>query len=180
MLVAESRGFSKERLNHPAVEFHHRSYTNLQMPGEIVDGVYGVESICHTPNKQCFYREAHSILKARGKLVVIDYFMANPPIIDADSDKLYEFQKGWQIADCHENYIEELALTGFENVQLKDITKEVQRGIFKSHVKAIEKLSTQNVEYSHLMIKHLRACIALQHLVSHKILSYCVLTASKA
>ena len=178
--VERAREFARERLTHSSVEFHHRDYTNLQMPGETVDGVYGIESICHAPNKLSFYKQAQSILKAGGKLVVIDYFMESAPIIDADSKNLNVFQAGWQIADCHENYLEELTLAGFENIQLKDITREVEKGIFRSHLNAIEKMEVQSSNYSKVMIKHLEACIALQHLVSRNILSYGVLTASKA
>ncbi len=178
--VESARIFAEKRLNQASVEFYHKDYTHLQMPGEMVDSVYAVESICHTPQKQAFYREAHSILKARGKLVLIDYFMINPPLADSDLEMLHNFQSGWQIADCHENYLEELAIAGFENVQLTDLSKDVQKGIARSHNKAIEKLSLKNVNYSGLMMGHLKACIALRHLVSRKIISYCVLTASKA
>ncbi|MDZ7743774.1 MAG: class I SAM-dependent methyltransferase [Bacteroidota bacterium] len=105
------------------------SYTNFR--DERFDLVFGIESFCHAGEKQDVYKEAFRLLKPGGQLLIIDS-------IKTDKGKLPENRKTiewllhrWAISglDDAEETTCKLGNTGFEDVNIEDLTARVRKSI---------------------------------------------------
>jgi tocopherol O-methyltransferase len=107
--------------------FEVQNYLHTSFSDNTFDVVWAVESSCYAREKLDFLREAFRILKPGGKIIVADFFN-NDDIPNVDQDPLMKkWVSTWAIqsyAGVNEFY-EKIGLAGFENAQMKDVTKPV-------------------------------------------------------
>lgn len=107
--------------------FEVQNYLHTSFPDNTFDIVWAVESSCYAPEKLDFLREAFRILKPGGKVIVADFFN-NDYIPNVDQDPLMKkWVSTWAIQSYAgvDEFYEKISLAGFENAQMKDVTKPV-------------------------------------------------------
>lgn len=117
---AEKRGVSH------LVTFETMDFCRTHYPDAAFDVVWGLESICHAPDKGAFVQEAYRLLKPGGRLVVADGFAKH--IEDKqDAYKMGKWLNGWGVdaledADQFKAHLEH---AGFRSIEYRDITSHV-------------------------------------------------------
>src|SRR6266568_3173876 len=121
------------------VSFEQQDYTHTTFPQASFDVVWGMESLCHAPDKQLVLAEARRLLRPGGRLGIVEYMRTNRPLAEIDEALLHSWLSGWAIPDIsttHEwlDWAQEL---GFHDVQLADITSNVRPSLRRLYRLAI-------------------------------------------
>ena len=106
-----------------------RDYIKTRYPNDYFDGIFALESVSYALNKKELIEEINRILKPSGKLVIIDGFRKNIPN-NSIIKKIYDFHcKNRGGADLPEidNFIKLLYKIGFEDIYIKNISKNIRR-----------------------------------------------------
>ena len=116
-----------------------QDYTHTTFPQASFDVIWGMESLCHAPDKQLVLAEARRLLRPGGRLGIIEYMRTNRPLAEIDEALLHSWLSGWAIPDIstsHEwlDWAQEL---GFHDVQLADITSNVRPSLRRLYRLAI-------------------------------------------
>ncbi len=148
--VANSRYLAS---NHPSVSFTaldlpHRNFKKNKVPKNITlcegdyndlscfdkdsfDIVFGVETICHSNNKERTIRELSRVLKPGGKLIIFDVYEPKPRTEMTEFEKqvssitlaaMRVTDKGQYIGDMRSH----LNHYGFSQIKITDLTKEIR------------------------------------------------------
>lgn len=111
------------------VKFWRGDYNNTPFEDNTFDGIYAIESVCHTPDKRDFMKEALRLLKPNGKLVLSDYFLNVPDHeLNPKDAKLYrDWIKRWSIQNLavYSEFERDLEDTGFRDIKNEDFSKEI-------------------------------------------------------
>jgi len=107
-------------------QFLGKNFADTKFPRNSFDVVWGLESICYAENKKDFLSEARRILKNKGRIIVADGFIKKS-LTDEEEGKMNNWLDGWAVPNLagvneFKKYLEEL---GFNNIEFKDITKNV-------------------------------------------------------
>ena len=107
--------------------FSAQDYTEMGMADGSFDIVWVLESICHCEDKSAFAREAYRVLRARGRLMVADFFLSREAVSEADASRIGEWTHGWAIPDLSsvDGFEATLAACGFSSIRYRDIRKNV-------------------------------------------------------
>ncbi len=106
------------------VQFVQADYHQTPFPDESFEVVWACESLCHSPDKKAFYREANRVLRPGGRLVMAEYFRSARPLDSKREDLLADWLSGWAIPDIdtrEEHSINALE-AGFAGLEIKDVT----------------------------------------------------------
>ncbi|UTW63404.1 methyltransferase domain-containing protein [bacterium SCSIO 12741] len=116
-----------------------RNYLATGYPDYSFDGVYAVESMCHSDHKKDFLAEAYRLLKPGGKLIVIDYFLPNRDLTTKEASPINKWLGFWAIPNLvRKDEFEKLCYdVGFENVIMKDYTPHILRSAKRMYHGAI-------------------------------------------
>ena len=79
------------------VKLEERDYHNTGYADQQFDGLYAMESMCHSPKKEEFLAEAYRLLKPGGTLVVIDYFQKPQELSSREDAQLHRWLSKWAI-----------------------------------------------------------------------------------
>jgi tocopherol O-methyltransferase len=161
------------------IKFLQEDYCSTSLASGSVDAIYTIESLCHAPVKQQFYKEAFRVLKPGGILLIIDYVDTLQNVDARTAEMRSVFQKGWTVNEYISKPAEDLAGVAFEQVSIKSIKPGVMPGILKSYDGAMKKISALNGSIPEIMRKHLDACIALKHLAQTGVIDYCIIKGRK-
>lgn len=116
----------KNELEHK-IKLSLMNYEETQFENNSFDLVYGIESICHSVNKEKFIKEALRILKPEGKLIVIDFFQSKPNMSKKEQHIMNEWLKRWAVDRL--SSVEEFVLNarnqGLQVIEKEDLTKNV-------------------------------------------------------
>lgn len=126
--VELARKFSREAGVSYSTHFEVMDYNNTSFPDNYFDVVTGIESICHTPSKRTFLKEAYRILKPGGRLVLADTLQAKATLTPREHDYLYTYGfEGCKISslDTPEQHLENLKELGYSQYQHEDMTRYV-------------------------------------------------------
>jgi cyclopropane fatty-acyl-phospholipid synthase-like methyltransferase len=74
-------------------------YTSAPLASGTFDVVWALESLCHAPHKDVFYREAARLLRPGGTLVVAEYMRTARPLPVEGERLVREWLDGWAIPD---------------------------------------------------------------------------------
>jgi len=104
-----------------------QDYTKTTFPNNTFDVVWAVESVCHTPNKKQFLKEAYRILKPGGKLIMADGFLTKAY---EDYNKVFKkflrlWWDGWAVSDLFftQSFISWSEKVGFHITSMKNENK---------------------------------------------------------
>jgi SAM-dependent methyltransferase len=126
--VARARHFAAQRgllASQPGrVRFEQADYTAAPFPDASFDVVWSLESLCHAPRKDAFYREAARLLRPGGRLVVAEYVRAARPLGPHGERLLHAWLDGWAIPDLdtRDEHLAHLAAAGFAGIRFDDVT----------------------------------------------------------
>lgn len=117
--------------NTPNGQIKYGDYNDIPLRKNSVDGVYGLESICHAQgtNKKGPLREAFRILKYGGAFTMIDGFIKKPEDkMNPITRKMYNIVcDNWALSsfpNVHEVQ-ETLKDIGYQNIQVEDISYKI-------------------------------------------------------
>lgn len=130
-----AENFAKQR-EIPNVEFKLHSFLNTPFKDNYFDSIFAVESLCHAEDYQIFLDEMYRILKSQGILVVIDGFLIkkiNSPIMKKIYHDFCIGHGSFNFSNINEYKIY-LQNKGFENIRIKNITKNISRSFLNSFV----------------------------------------------
>ncbi len=128
--------FAKERNINKNANFLLNNYMKTEFPDEYFDGVFALESMDYAPDKRAFLKEMNRILKPGGTLVVIDPFIIrilNNPLMKKIY-RLYYEGRGAPVFTVFDEFKSYLNLEGFNNIKVKDLSKNIVRSEIRSFV----------------------------------------------
>lgn len=116
---------TNEGMQHLA-NFEVQDYTATTYPDASFDVIWGIESICHAPDKKDFIKEAYRLLKPGGRLIVADFYKQEN-LTGKDADQIQRWANGWAIDDyaTKESFRDHLNETGFSITRFEDATKAI-------------------------------------------------------
>ena len=107
--------------------FSVQDYTNTGFKNQFFTKIFGIESICHTPDKLLFLKESYRLLKNNGKILVDDYFLVRLPITKYEKKVYRGGIEGMAVPDFSLKvlFAKNLKKAGFTDIQYFDKTKDV-------------------------------------------------------
>lgn len=105
--------------------FDQQDYMHAAFPDQSFDVFWALESACHAPDKRAFLIEAKRLLKAGGRLGLVEYFRHARPYSQADERLLHNWLSGWAIPDIATatEFVNWAQAAGFTGVRVEDISQ---------------------------------------------------------
>ncbi|MBX2829078.1 MAG: methyltransferase domain-containing protein [Flavobacteriaceae bacterium] len=104
-------------------------YTQTSIPSKSMDGVIGIESLCHSGHNSESLREGYRLLKKGKKMVIADAFLKKPPsqLCPGSRFGYNGLCKGWSLDGLGIiNDVEDrLRQIGFEKVKIEEVSLHV-------------------------------------------------------
>ena len=127
--VARGNRYAAERGLGDRVRIALQDYTQMALPDNTFDIVYGLESINYARSKKQYLSEAFRVLKPGGRFVVQDGFRADRALTPAEHRLQESWLEGWVVPHLSSlpefaGYAEEVGFTG---VTQRDCTPNVER-----------------------------------------------------
>lgn len=116
----------KNNVSH-VTNFFTKDYLNTEFKKDSFDVAWVLESMCYTPIKKNFIKEAHRLLKKNGRLIIADAFLSKEKYSKKENNLMKSWLDGWggnyliQIED----FKKLLNSEGFSNIKIIDITKNI-------------------------------------------------------
>jgi len=110
------------------VHFKVMDYAKTNFPDNSFHVVWAIESVCYAEDKKNFLKEAHRLLKPRGRIIIADFFKSKEHM-NSKERRLYKgMVDGWRVKDFSTvNYIKKsLQEIGYKKIVIRDVTKNVQ------------------------------------------------------
>lgn len=125
----------KEKNNIQNVDFMRDDFCNTPFENNAFDVVWACESVCHAAEKAAFYREAFRLLKPGGRLVMAEYMRSGRPVSPEGEHLLAAWLRPWAIPDIDtaEEHRQNALAAGFRNVEIRDVTANVQVSLRNLH-----------------------------------------------
>ncbi|MEM6726614.1 MAG: methyltransferase domain-containing protein, partial [Bacteroidota bacterium] len=115
--IEECRALAVEQQIGEQVSFEVADYCAMPFPDHSFDVVWACESLCHSPTKDQFYKEAYRVLRPGGRLIIAEYIRTKRPHRKGQERLLAWWLRRWAIPDIdtkeeHQNHAEQ---AGFQN-----------------------------------------------------------------
>jgi cyclopropane fatty-acyl-phospholipid synthase-like methyltransferase len=134
--VAAARESAEHAGAGDSVEFIEADVIDTGLPDGAFTVVWALESIVHVRGKAAFLREAHRVLRPGGRLMIAEYLLRDdPPLSDAEDADLRMWCDGWAMPGLlsEAGYRELLAESGFDGVEVVDISRNVAPSLRRLH-----------------------------------------------
>ncbi len=139
--IVESHLTLGKKLNrqHPSgkrIDLIRTDYHCIPLPNSVADGIFAMESLCHSTNKALWVKESSRLLKPGGRVVITDCFLQNPakPMRKTGKWAYKLFRKCWSVPHLAEIHLFKTMLEdeGFEDVQIEDARWKVAPSVLHS------------------------------------------------
>jgi len=126
--VERARRFAAQQGVSDVVVFAEQDYTSTTFPDSSFDVVWAIESVCHSAQKEQFFREARRVLRAGGRLGIVEYLRHRRPYPPGDEELLHSWLSGWAIPDIatSDEFLGFASGAGFHQFELTDIANHAQ------------------------------------------------------
>lgn len=120
--VREARENARDRGVEESTEFGVADFLEIPYPDDTFDAISGVETVCHTTDKEAFLREARRVLKSGGRLMISDGYMNERTMTPDEAETVRKTLDGWAVPGfAHvEEFRDALFDLGFTNVEFDD------------------------------------------------------------
>jgi cyclopropane fatty-acyl-phospholipid synthase-like methyltransferase len=127
--VALGNRYAAKRGLSDRVHIEIQDFTQIALPDNTFDIVYGLDSINYARSKKQYLSEAFRVLKPGGRIVVMDFFRADRALTPTEHCLQESWLEGWVVPHLSSlpefaSYAEEV---GFIDVTQQDCTPNVQR-----------------------------------------------------
>jgi len=128
--VAKAAAFAREAGLEEKVKFEQRDFMNTGFPDNSFDVVWGMESICHAPDKGLFLKEAFRILKKGGRLVMADFFRKDQ-LQGRPAELVQKFAHSWAVNafSSWEEFSAQMKAAGFQGIETEDVSEAVRPSV---------------------------------------------------
>ena len=182
----KARQLAHHMKNRSLIKYYQQDYTKTFFPASSFTKIFGIESICHTPDKGKFLDEAYRLLKNEGKLVVADGFRKREDLNEMEKTLLRRFFKGWAVPNLEtfDSFRQKLRSSQFSNINCHDITDNIGKSSWRIHRSAkraypILYLLTKLKFINNALFDHCEGAYTQKLLIDRGILRYGVITANK-
>jgi tocopherol O-methyltransferase len=137
--VARARRYADEQGLADLVSFEQQDYMHTTFPAASFDMVWGMESLCHAPEKRLVLAEAKRLLRPGGRLGIVEYMRTSRSNAAVEEALLHSWLSGWAIPDIAtaNEWLGWAQAAGFHDVQLADITTNVRPSLRRLYRLAI-------------------------------------------
>jgi tocopherol O-methyltransferase len=180
-----NKKIKKEKLS-KRVRIIKGDYSETQFGDSTFSKIYAIESVYHVEDVRKFAKEAYRILKAGGKLMIVDRFLSRKRIslLQAKSRKI--FMEGQAVKDLPEisNLKRELKLAGFKKIKVINKYEEVKESICRSTRIAkltypVNKVLTYLKILPNESLEHSKSLIEIEKLFNEGVITYCAFVVQK-
>lgn len=118
------------------VTFTEMDFNKTSFKGNTFDVIWGIESICHSPDKGKFIKEAYRILKPKGRLIIADGFATKSNYSQLEAIWMSKWLHGWAVnsLETEKNFRNFLINAGFKNISYSNITNNVLQAARKMYL----------------------------------------------
>ncbi|MBU4284353.1 MAG: class I SAM-dependent methyltransferase, partial [Nanoarchaeota archaeon] len=108
------------------INFSNQDYMNTKFKSGSFDVIFALESVCYSDKKK-FLREAYSLLKKGGRLIVADFFNSKSDFSDKEKKLINKWLNGWAVDSLETSLFFETKSNeiGFKNIKYKKITDKI-------------------------------------------------------
>jgi tocopherol O-methyltransferase len=110
------------------VTFSAQDFTQMAVLDEVIDVVWGLESICHCADKIDFMKEAHRVLRSGGRLMVADFFLRRDEMPPDQARRIGTWTDGWALPGLAsiDGFHADLTAAGFRDVRFRDVGTNIR------------------------------------------------------
>ncbi len=125
--LREARKLAAEEGVEDRATFTRGDFTDLPLPDDSVDVIWGLEAICHADDKAEFVEEAARVLAPAGRLIVADGFRAADSMTPDERESMNLWLDGWAVPNLAtlDGFGAALADAGFDTIETVDETEQV-------------------------------------------------------
>lgn len=110
------------------VQFELMDFTQTDKADNSFERVWACESVCHTIDKADFLAEAYRLLKAKGRLVLADFFR-NEASDKSPQPYLDKWAHSWGVPNFSQtrHFIQQMKENGFHSIEVHDFTNHIRK-----------------------------------------------------
>lgn len=174
-LQARLAGRSAGELNlHDRIFFTESDFTCVPLEGNSLDAIYSVESIAHALDPESYFREASRLLRAGGRLIVVDDYQTSRMLLPAEQQWLNSFINGWHVpgvitVDQSQVFANRYSLELIRNTDLAPFLR--LRNLPDLFARLLRVLGNV-LPIDHAILPSMLGSMALQQCLSAKIIEY--------